>query len=51
MIFLNNSKKDNALGRVGDPKEIALAVASVCGNSYLTGAIIRIDGGHRISHF
>ena len=40
-------KSDMPLGRFGKPEEIASAVLSICSddNSYLTGQIIRVDGG------
>jgi len=41
---------DNPLGRLGNPKEIAQAISSLCSNSYITGTNIRIDGGHRVTH-
>ena len=35
------------LGRGGDPKEFAKCVVAICNNSYLTGSVIRLDGGVR----
>ena len=36
--------------RVGDPKEFAHAVRFLVENTYMNGAIIRIDGGMRMPH-
>jgi len=41
-------KKTTAIGRLGEPKEFGNCVASLCMNSYITGEIIRIDGGVRM---
>lgn len=40
------------MGRVGRPSELADMVAFLCGNraSYITGSVIRIDGGAARSH-
>ena len=43
----DNHSKESALGRLGDPKEVGEAVASLIEDSYITGTIIRIDGGLR----
>jgi len=40
-------KKDSALQRLGDPREVGDAVVSLVENSYITGTTIRIDGGVR----
>jgi 3-oxoacyl-[acyl-carrier protein] reductase len=38
---------DTAVGRIGDPKELAALVAFLASSraSYITGATIRVDGG------
>ena len=38
------------LGRLGNPPEFADAVESICLASYLTGTVIRLDGGVRTPH-
>eukprot|EP01017_Pseudomicrothorax_dubius_P006860 TRINITY_DN1203_c0_g2_i1.p1 TRINITY_DN1203_c0_g2~~TRINITY_DN1203_c0_g2_i1.p1 ORF type:complete len:266 (-),score=78.32 TRINITY_DN1203_c0_g2_i1:138-935(-) len=43
-------KKSTALGRLGDPREFAQAVISAVENSYLTGTVLRLDGGVRLPH-
>ena len=43
-------KKTTPLDRLGDPKEIGHCVVSLCMNSYITGEVIRIDGGIRLPH-
>ncbi len=41
------AKRRTALGRYGDPEEVAHMTLSLClpAASYLTGAIIPVDGG------
>lgn len=39
-----------ALERMGKPEEIAQAVTGLCMNSYITGEVIRVDGGTRFPH-
>jgi len=43
-------KKSIPLGRLGYPKEFGNCVASLCMNSYITGEVIRVDGGIRLPH-
>ena len=45
--FKEDYIKLTSLNRVGKPKEIASIILSVCSdeNSFLTGQIIRVDGG------
>jgi len=43
-------RKITALGRLGSPSEFANCVASLCMNSYITGEVIRLDGGVRVPH-
>ncbi|MEY9930223.1 NAD(P)-dependent dehydrogenase (short-subunit alcohol dehydrogenase family) [Catenulispora sp. GP43] len=35
--------------RIGTPDDIAKAFSSVMGNSYISGTVLHVDGGHRIS--
>jgi len=44
-------KKTTAIDRLGDPKELANCVTGLCMNSYITGEVIRIDGGVRLPNF
>ena len=43
-------KKSVALGRLGQPEEFGNCVAELCMNSYVTGEVIRLDGGVRLPH-
>ena len=45
--FKSNFIKSLSINRIGKPEEIASAALSICSddNSYLTGQIIRVDGG------
>ncbi|VDN03545.1 unnamed protein product [Thelazia callipaeda] len=45
--FIEHSKSTHALGRVGDPNEVANAIAFLASNasSFITGASIPVDGG------
>ena len=43
-------KRNTPLGRLGDPPEFAGLIACVCSNSYLTGEVIRLDGGVRLGY-
>jgi NAD(P)-dependent dehydrogenase (short-subunit alcohol dehydrogenase family) len=36
--------------RLGEPSEFSDAVVSIVGSSYLTGCVIRLDGGLRVPH-
>lgn len=38
------------LNRIGEPEHIAEVVYSVAGNSFITGEIINVDGGHVAGH-
>jgi len=38
------------LGKLGEPKDLAQCISSLCMNSYITGEVIRIDGGLRLPH-
>jgi 3-oxoacyl-[acyl-carrier protein] reductase len=45
--FKKDFIKSLSINRIGKPEEIASTVLSICSddNSYLTGQIIRVDGG------
>jgi len=43
-------KKDSPLNRLGTPEEFGHFTVSCAENSYLTGSILRIDGGTVLSH-
>jgi NAD(P)-dependent dehydrogenase (short-subunit alcohol dehydrogenase family) len=43
-------KRTVPLGRLGDPAEFAELCVTVCNNSYLTGSVIRLDGGQTLGH-
>lgn len=43
-------RKATAIDRLGDPSEFADAVVGICMNSYITGEVIRLDGGARLPH-
>ena len=45
--FLEHSKTTHALGRVGEPIEVAKTIAFLASNdsSFITGASLPIDGG------
>lgn len=43
-------RKSTALGRLGKSEEFASCVTGVCMNSYITGEVIRLDGGQRMPH-
>ena len=55
--FVAGDKKDETLdamakrmpvGRVGQPDDIADAIAFLIGNGFTTGAILHVEGGHRL---
>ena len=39
-----------AIERIGHPEEIATCITGLCMNSYITGEVIRVDGGIRFPH-
>lgn len=45
--FITHSKSTHALGRVGNPDEVANAIAFLASSasSFITGASIPVDGG------
>ena len=43
-------KKDSPLNRLGTPDEFAHFTKACVENSYLTGCVLRIDGGTLLSH-
>jgi len=45
--WIENDKKITPLGRAGTPEEFAQCVMSLCMNTYMTGDIIKLDGGRR----
>lgn len=49
-VYLDALKKASALERIGKPEEVASVVTGLCMNSYITGEIIRVDGGTRFPH-
>ncbi len=48
--FLEHSKTTHAMGRIGQPDEVAQAIAFLAGrqSSFTTGDLLRIDGGRGI---
>lgn len=36
------------VGRVGDPADVAMAIASLIQNAFITGTILEFDGGFRL---
>jgi hypothetical protein len=44
-------KKATALHRIGNPKEFAEAVVGMATCTYLTGNVLRLDGGIRFPMF
>jgi NAD(P)-dependent dehydrogenase (short-subunit alcohol dehydrogenase family) len=48
--YLEAIRKSAALERNGRPEEIAQVVCGLCMCSYITGEIIRVDGGTRFPH-
>ena len=48
--YLEVLKKASALERIAKPEEIASVVTGLCMNSYITGEVIRVDGGIRFPH-
>ncbi|CAD8116591.1 unnamed protein product [Paramecium sonneborni] len=44
-------RKSAALDRFGQPSEFAESVIGICQCSYLTGEVIRLDGGSRLPNF
>lgn len=46
--MLNRVGQSLPVGRVGHANEIALAVASVISNDFITGTVIDVDGGHLV---
>ncbi|XGW20111.1 hypothetical protein V3C99_003719 [Haemonchus contortus] len=50
--FLERSRATHALGRVGEPSEVAEAVLFLASNksSFTTGQLLKVDGGRGIMH-
>ena len=48
--FFEKYEKETPLGRLGDPTEFADICVGVTTNSFLTGTVIRIDGGMRLGY-
>jgi 3-oxoacyl-[acyl-carrier protein] reductase len=46
--LLDRAREESALGRLGDPKDVADVVLFLCSESarHITGAVIPIDGGY-----
>lgn len=44
-------ERSTALGRLGSTDEFAEFVTGACTNSYLTGVILRLDGGAKLPNF
>ncbi len=40
--------KSTLVGRIGDPHDVATAVAFLCENTFITGVCLPVDGGRRI---
>jgi len=48
--FVEQYAKETPLGRLGDPSEFADICVGVTTNSYLTGTVVRVDGGMRLGY-
>lgn len=46
--MLNHVGESLPVGRVGHANEIALAVASIISNDFMTGTVLDVDGGHLV---
>jgi len=48
--FLEHSKKTHALGRIGEPKEVAAAICFLASElaSFVTGVTLPVDGGKQV---
>lgn len=48
--ILDRAREESALGRLGDPQDVASVVVFLCseGARHITGAVIPIDGGYRL---
>lgn len=51
--YLDEVYSVTPLGRLGEPREVSSAVAFLClpASSYITGQIVRVDGGMSINGF
>jgi NAD(P)-dependent dehydrogenase (short-subunit alcohol dehydrogenase family) len=36
------------VGRIGEPRDIADAIRFLMRNSFVTGTVLHVDGGHRL---
>jgi NAD(P)-dependent dehydrogenase (short-subunit alcohol dehydrogenase family) len=45
---LDRARERSALGRLGDPQDVACVVVFLCSElaRHITGAVIPVDGGH-----
>ncbi|MQA90626.1 MAG: SDR family oxidoreductase [Gemmatimonas sp.] len=48
--ILDRAREKSALGRLGDPRDVAQVVVFLCSEMarHITGAVVPVDGGHRL---
>jgi 3-oxoacyl-[acyl-carrier protein] reductase len=48
--ILDQAREKSALGRLGDPQDVANVVVFLCSDlaCHVTGAVIPVDGGHML---
>lgn len=47
---MNELLRSIPLGRLGDPMDFAKTVVSLVDNNYMTGTVVRLDGGLRLGY-